>query len=74
MDKIVLTNYEDISDTAEGNVELEEVSESDLEELDYGYSDSESDSESDYTTSSEDEPPRKGYRATKKVNKNNRSR
>lgn len=52
------------------NVELEEVSESDLEELDYGYSDSESDSESDYSSSSEDEPPRKGFRATKKIHKN----
>ena len=32
MDKVVLTNYEDISDTTEGNVELEEVAADPAEE------------------------------------------
>ena len=42
---------------------LEEVSESDLEELDCDYSDSESDySESSYTSSESEPPLRKGYR------------
>lgn len=44
---------------------LEEVSESDLEELDYDYSDSESEYSSDY--SSESEPPKKGYRQLPKA-------
>ena len=48
------------------SVELEEVSESDLEELDYGYSDSDT-SYSDYSSSSE-EQPKKGFRKNRKQN------
>jgi len=45
------------------DVKLEEVSESDLEELDYGYSESESEySDSSSSSSEESEPPRKGFR------------
>ena len=61
----------DIELNKKRDVELEEVSESDLEELDYGYSDSDSDSDSESDSSSEDEPlPRKGYRMVKKINRN----